>query len=248
MTASIAIPTPDGEAEAYVARPPSAGPAAGVLFCMDAFGLRPQIRTMIDRIASWGYVVLAPNLFYRDGSVEELGLGADLTDPATRESVWDVVGPRVGRLTAEHQTADLPAYVAALRALDGVGPEPLGVTGYCMGARAAVRAACLQPDEIAAAAGFHGGRLATDDPDSPHRGLPHARAAFVFGHADHDPSMPPEQAAVLDDALREAGLEFRSAIYPGAAHGFTMADTSAYDEEGTERHYRELRELFDTYL
>ncbi|MBO9523827.1 MAG: dienelactone hydrolase family protein [Nocardioidaceae bacterium] len=245
---TLTIPTPEGEAEAFLARPPSGGTAPGVLFCMDAFGLRPQIRTMIDRIASWGYVVLAPHLFYREGTVAELALEGDLRDPAVREGVWGIVGPRVAGLTAELAAGDLAAYVGALRGLDGVGPGPLGVTGYCMGARHATRAACQHPEEIGAAGGFHAGGLVTDQPDSPHLGLANARARFVFGHADQDRSMTPEQAATLDETLRSAGLEFRSAIYPGSPHGYTMADTASYDEAGAERHFRELRELLDGTL
>ena len=54
-------------------------------------------------------------------------------------------------------------------------------------------------------AGFHGGGLVTDDPDSPHLRLPGARAEFVFGHADQDRSMTPEAVAALGRALADAG-------------------------------------------
>ncbi len=80
----IEIPTADGTAEAYVARPPS-GSGPGVLFFMDAIGLRPQIAAMCDRIASWGYVVLAPNVFYRVGDVDGVGPHVDLRQPGARE-------------------------------------------------------------------------------------------------------------------------------------------------------------------
>ena len=75
------------------------------------------------------------------------------------------------------------------------------MVGYCMGARLAVRAANLDR-AVVAAAGFHGGGLVTDDPDSPHRGLPDARAEFVFGHADQDRWMPPEAVAELGERSR----------------------------------------------
>ena len=45
-----------------------------------------------------------------------------------------------------------------------------------------------------------------------------------------------------------AGLEASSAVYPDAPHGFTMSDTSSYQEAGAERHFEELRELFDRLL
>ncbi len=134
--------------------------------------------------------------------------------------------------------ADLESYVATLQGLDGVTPGPIGVTGYCMGARVAVRAASLHPDVVAAAGGFHGGGLVTEADDSPHLGLANARAAFVFGHADNDGSNTPEAIAELEQALTSAGLAYSSSIYPGAPHGYSMADTAMYHEEAAERHFQ----------
>lgn len=238
----VDVSVPDGTAEAYVARPDD-GARPGVLFFMDAFGIRPQIQTMADRIASWGYVVLAPNVFHRQGSVEELMPRTDLRSPDAREAFIDKAFARVRGLTPDLATCDVPAYVDALLAQPGVEDAPIGVTGYCMGARLAVRSACLRPDVVAACGGFHGGGLATDDPESPHAGLPNARAAFYFGHADKDRSMGPEAIERLDRALDDAGLDHETEVYAGAPHGYTMADTSSYDEAAAERHFDALESL-----
>ncbi|WP_211349003.1 dienelactone hydrolase family protein [Nocardioides litoris] len=243
----VTLSAPDVSAEAYVARPDDGG-AAGVLFCMDAIGLRPRIAEMCERIASWGYVVLAPNLFYREGSAAALAPTADLREPGAREEFFAEAMPRVGRLTSDQVLPDVAAYLDALRGLEGVADGPVGVTGYCMGARVALRAACAHPDLVAACGGFHGGGLATDEPDSPHLGLGSARAAFVMGHADNDGSMPPEAVATLGAAFAEHGLEASNEVYPGAAHGYSMADTSMHDEAATERHFTELRDLLDRTL
>ncbi len=246
----IEIPMPDGGvAEAYVTRPraESGGEHPGVLFCMDAFGLRPRIEEMAQRIADWGYVVLAPNVFHRDGRIDDLEPQVDLTDRGQREGYVKEAMSRVGALTPDKAERDLPTYLTALRGLPGVAEGPVGTTGYCMGARLAVRAANLDP-VVAAVGGFHGGGLATEADDSPHRGLGNARAEFVFGHADHDRSMPAEAVVALGEALREAGLTASNAVYAGAAHGYSMADTSAYDEAATERHFEELRDLLDRNL
>jgi carboxymethylenebutenolidase len=243
----IEIPVPDGTAEAYVAHPP-AGEGPGVLFFMDAIGVRPQIAAMCDRIASWGYVVLAPNVFHREGSVDEVGPHADLTQPGEREAFFEQAMPRVGRLTPDQAEPDIAAYLTALRGTDGVADGPVAAVGYCMGARLAVRAGTGHPDEVAAVGGFHGGGLVTADPDSPHRGLGNARAEFVFGHADQDRSMPAEAVAALGEALAAAGLLASNQVYPGAVHGYTMADTPMYDEPSTERHFTELRALLGRAL
>jgi carboxymethylenebutenolidase len=244
MPTTIEIPTPDGAAEAFLARPDDRA-HPGVLFYMDAIGLRPRIAEMVDRIASWGYVVLAPNVFHRDGRMADLAPTEDLTVPAHREAFFAGAMRRVRLLTPDRTDPDAQVWVAAL--LEHA-EHPIGVTGYCMGARLAVRTAALRPDVVAAVGGFHGGGLVTDAPDSPHRMLANARAEFVFGHADHDRSMPPEAVAELGSALEAAGLTHINEVYAGASHGYTMADTAPYDEAATERHFDELRALLDRTL
>lgn len=246
---SIEIPAADGTAEALVARPSTGtGPFPGVILYMDAFGLRPRIQEMAQRIADWGYVVLAPNVFYREGKAAELAPAVDMSTQEGREAAGKAAFPRVGRLTSDKALPDIDAWVSALRGLEDVAPGPIGTTGYCMGARLAVRTATSHPDVVAACGGFHAGGLVTDDPDSPHLGLANAKARFVFGHADHDPSMARAAVARLGETLSEAGLEASNEIYEGAPHGYTMADTSAFHPEATERHFEELRALLDGAL
>ncbi|MEO3937574.1 dienelactone hydrolase family protein [Dermatophilaceae bacterium Soc4.6] len=156
----ITIPVPGGSAEAYVARPES-GSGPGVLLFMDAIGVRPALAAMADRIASWGYVVLVPNVFHRSGTVEQVGPHADLRAPGEREKFFGEAMPRIGELTTDLALPDIDAYLETLHGLDGVTGEHVGVLGYCMGARLAIRAATSHPDEVVACAGFHGGGLVT---------------------------------------------------------------------------------------
>ncbi|MCD5342396.1 dienelactone hydrolase family protein [Arthrobacter sp. AK04] len=245
----IEIPAAEGTAEALVARPPTGtGPFPGVILYMDAFGLRPRIGDMAQRVAAWGYVVLAPNVFYREGTAAELAPRGDMTTPEGRQAAGKAAFPRVERLTTDKALPDIDAWVAAFETLDGVAPGPIGAFGYCMGARLAVRTAAAHPEVVAACGGFHGGGLATDEPDSPHLGLGRAKARFVFGHADHDHSMGPDAVARLGKALDAAGLAHSNEVYSGASHGYSMADTSAFHEEATERHFQELRALLDGTL
>lgn len=245
----IEIPAADGTAEALVARPShGVGPVPGVILYMDAFGLRPRIQDMAQRIANWGYVVLAPNVFYREGTAEELAPKVDMSTPEGRKAAGAAAFPRVGRLTPDQALPDIGAWLDALGRLDGVAPGPTGAAGYCMGARLAVRSATAHPHAVAACGGFHGGGLATDAADSPHLGLGTARARFVFGHADHDQSMDRAAVARLGAALDAAGLEAANEIYAGAPHGYSMADTTSFHPEASERHFRELRELLDGTL
>lgn len=239
MGETIQIETSDGTAEAYLTG--TAG-APGVLFYMDAIGLRPQIEQMSDRIASWGYVVLAPNVFYRDGSVAELAPKGDLREEGAREAFFaSGVMDRVGGYPPDRSAPDTDAWVRTL--LERAGDGPIGVTGYCMGARLAVRTAGQFPGTVGALGGFHGGGLVTDAADSPHRAIQDSTAEYVFGHADQDRSMPLEAVEALEETLQEAGRPHLNEVYEGAAHGYSMADTSAYHEAAAERHFKELEGL-----
>lgn len=231
----------DGPCEAYVSRPDDQQ-HPGVLMFPDAIGLRPQIREMADRIASWGHVVLVPHMFYRSGTSDELSPDGDLLAPGAREAFFDVVVPVMQAHTVERARADLPHYVAALAAQPGV-TAPFAVSGYCMGGRLALQAATWAPDTFAAAAFFHAAGLVTDDADSPHLAVGDLRAEVLGGHADQDASNPAEAVAALDAALDAAGVVRTTAIYPEAPHGFSMADTSMYQEAGAERHFAELEQL-----
>jgi carboxymethylenebutenolidase len=244
MGTTIKIEAPDGVAEAYLTGDDG---KPGVLFYIDAIGLRPRIEEMADRIASWGYVVLAPNVFYRDGRAADLAPQTDLREPGAREAFFaSGVGGRVAALTPDRSGPDAEAWVRALE--EHAGDGPIGVTGYCMGARLAVRTGGQFPGTVAAVGGFHGGRLVTDDPDSPHHAIAASTAEYAFGHADRDASMPLEQVEALEAALQAAGRPHVNEVYEGAAHGYTMADTSMYDEAGAERHFAALRGLLDRTL
>ena len=107
---------------------------------------------------------------------------------------------------------------------------------------------CYPPDEVVACAGFHGGGLVTGEDDSPHLEIPSARAEFAFGHADNDGSMPPEAVATLGEVLATSGLTALNEVYAGAAHGYSMADTSMYDEAGAERSFGVLQDLLNRNL
>jgi carboxymethylenebutenolidase len=205
-----------------------------VLLYIDAFGVRPRIAEMADRIAGWGYTVLAPNVFHREGSVAEVAPGADLRQPGEREKFFGVAGPRIARLTPDLVRRDAPAYLAALR--EHAERSEVGVVGYCMGARLAVRTAATDAG-VVSVAGFHGGGLAiADDPASPHLLLP------------QDRSMDADAVTRLGAALSDAGLTATNEVYEGAPHGYSMSDTSAYHEEATERSFAELHALLDRTL
>jgi carboxymethylenebutenolidase len=157
---TLDITTPDGVADAYLARPDD-GDHPAVLFLIDAYGLRQQIYEMADRIAADGYTVLVPNLFYRAGRAPVLPM-PDFSDPDARGNFFGQLRPLLDELTPERIASDSGAY---LDQLEG----PVAITGYCLGGRVGWRMATAHPDRVVALAGFHAGQLVTDAPESPHR-------------------------------------------------------------------------------
>jgi carboxymethylenebutenolidase len=231
---TVDVTTQDGVADAYLARPDDDALHPRVLLIMDAYGLRPQIERMADRIAGEGYDVLAPNVFYRHGRAPLLPLD-EIGEPGFFERVM----PLVRGLTPDLIVRDGPAY------FDALGDGPIAISGYCMGGRAGWHLATAYPDRVAALGGFHVGGLVTDADDSPHKRAADIAGEVYFGHADNDRNMTPEQQATLDQALEDAGVRHRSEMYAGAAHGYTMADLAVYDEAADERHYDALFALLD---
>ena len=238
---TVDVKTQDGVADAYLSRPDDGARHPGVLFVMDAFGLRPQIEGMTDRIAAQGFVVLAPNVFYRAGRAPLFPM-PELDDPEQRGPFMERIMPLIAALTPEQIARDGAAY---LDLLEEVGRGPVAIIGYCMGGRVGWRIAAAYPERVAALGAFHAGGLVTEDDDSPHRSAGRLAAQLYLGHADQDQSMTAEHIAALERALDDAGVRYRSELYEGAAHGYTMADTAMYDADAAERHFSELFALLD---
>jgi carboxymethylenebutenolidase len=241
---SVDIATRDGVADAYLVRPDGDGPFPGVLVFQDAFGLRPRLSEMAGRIAERGYAVLAPNLLYRGGRAPQFDLDG-LTDPQRRGEAIGKIMPLVHSLDTGKVTSDAQSYLDFLAAQDGVAPGPVVIVGYCMGGMNALKVIEAFPGRVKGIASFHGGRMVTDQPDSPHRHVAAITGEVYLAHADNDHSMSAEQIRTLERALDEAGVRYRSELYEGAAHGFTMSDTSAYHPEGEKRHWTALFDFLD---
>jgi carboxymethylenebutenolidase len=168
-----------------------------------------------------------------------------MSSEEARGEFFGKVRPLMAQLTPDRIAADGAAYLDELAKHAG---EPFAITGYCMGVRLGIRIAAAHPDRIAALGGFHGGGLATDDAESPHRSAGALKAELYLGHADNDGSNSPEQIAALDAALDEAGVQHTTEVYEDAAHGYTMSDTPAWNEEAAERHFAALFDLLERAL
>jgi len=237
----VKIPTPEGDARAYSFTPEGAGPWPAVIFYMDAPAIRPALFQMCERLASNGYYVLLPDMFWRAGPYEPINLKEAMKDEETRRAVF---GKFMASTDPEKSTRDTGAFLDWLSKQPDVKGDKVGCTGYCMGGGLALRAAGNYPDRIVAAAAFHGGRLATDAPDSPHLLASKMKAKVYVAGADEDAGFPPEQADRLREALTAAGVDNTVEIYAGAKHGYAPPDMPVYDKDASERHWREMLKLF----
>jgi carboxymethylenebutenolidase len=226
---------PDGSMEVrYFA--PESEPRGGVLFLMDAFGLRPELDAMTSRYADAGWLTLLPDLYRRlDRRVfpvpAGLGTSPDQAMLAANEG------------TALAMTsADLGALIdfAASR----LGVHRFGAVGYCMGVRHALAAAVAWPNRILAVAGLHGGRMVNDREDSPHLLIGQSRAAIYLGMARDDPDCPDAHQRVLETEAARAGPRV-TVERIDALHGWTFPERYCHDERQAEPSFAKVLDLFE---
>ena len=123
-----------------------------------------------------------------------------------------------------------------------------GTTGYCMGGPLVFQTAATVPDRIGAAATFHGGGLATDQPDSPHLLIPKMKAHFLVAIAENDDQKQPDAKNVLRDAFAKAGLPAEIEVYAGALHGWCPPDSAVYNAAQAEKAWERMMALFKSAL
>jgi len=246
MRQDVSIPTKAGDATAYAFTPDTgAGPWPAVLIYMDAPGIRPSLFEMGDRLAQNGYFVLLPDLYWRAGPHEPFNfMAARAGDPVQAAMMANFRA----HMTPESVLEDTGDFLDWIAAQPKVKAGKVGVTGYCMGGGMAIRAAGVYPDRVAAAASFHGGGMATDDPNSPHLQAASIKAKVLVAGADQDASFPEEQRDRLSAAMNEAKVDAQVSIWPGVKHGWVPSDMPAHDKAGAERHWKELTGLLATAL
>jgi carboxymethylenebutenolidase len=220
--------------------PDRGGPFPVILFYMDAPAIREELRDMSRRLASSGYYVVLPNMYYRRGVME---LGPLPTDPNA---------PERKRMFEHMFSLTIPLVMddteALLKFVDGqaaASKGPIGCVGYCMSGQYAVNAAARWPDRVAAAASFYGTRLVSNDADSPHIMAKKAKADIYFGCAERDHYVPMEMIDTLRkqlavDNVKNAEVE----IYRDADHGFAFPQRAVYNKAAAEKHWERLLSLY----
>jgi carboxymethylenebutenolidase len=240
----IEIRTRDGVCPSYVFCPSGGAPWPAVLVFMDGLAIRPAMLEIGERLAPYGYYVLLPDLFYRSGPYAPMDPHKVFSDPEQRKILMEKF---FARATPANIMSDTTAFLEHLASQPVVKRGGIGTTGYCMGGSMSLTAAGTFPDRIVAAASYHGGRLASDAPDSPHLLASKIKARLYIAGAIDDASFPDDMKQRLDQALSRAGVEYTLETYP-AKHGWVFRDTPVYDEAASERHWQSLLALFEATL
>ncbi|KAA0691472.1 dienelactone hydrolase family protein [Neorhizobium sp. P12A] len=245
MKQDIEISAADGTAKASIFRSDISAEVAeaapGVILYMDAMGPRDSLYGMAQQLADAGYIVLLPDLFYRFGAYGPFS-GNSFSNEAHRAEILKMLHGTSQEMTKN----DTAAFLDVLASAGAQGP--VGTVGYCMGGARALTALASYPDRVASAASFHGGNLASDAEDSPHRLADKMRGRVYIGVAGVDNSFPPEQSTRLEEALRTSGVDHVIENYVGMAHGWTVPDHGVYNEAGADRHWKRLLTFFDETL
>ncbi len=196
MGAIVNFKSNGGTAQGYLALP-GGGNGPGVLVIQEWWGLVPHIRDVCDRLASEGFVALAPDLYHGESATEPDGAGKLMMGLNLAEAGKDLSGA-VDELVARG------------------GREHIGVVGFCMGGALALVVACQRPDAVAAVAPFYGViGWPGAQPDWS------ALAAPVRGHyAELDDFASPAAVGELAERLTALGKDASFTIHPGTQHAF----------------------------
>lgn len=231
------IPTADGAMNSFVVYPEEEAPHPVVLFYMDAPGKREELHDMARRLASVGYYVVLPNLYYRRTREFEL----KERTPEGMKPMFALMDSLSNGMTVRDTQAMLK-FVDAQPEADG---RRVGAVGYCMSGPFVFAAAAAFPERMAAIASIHGARMVTEQDDSPHLMASRIRCETYIACAETDIWAPREAMDQLQAALEAAGTPYRLEWYPEAHHGFVFPRREGiYHRPSAERHWERLFSLF----
>jgi len=242
---TVDIATRDGAMETFVCRPERGGKVPAIFLLMDAPGIREELRDMTRRLATVGYCVLLPNLYYRAG--RDTLYGPDVLSEGSAEH-QRMLAVRT-RMTIPPAMADVAALLDFADRDEGVRKGAVGCHGYCMSGPYALAAAARYPARVAAAASFYGTWLVSGAVESPHLSFGRVASGKLGGElyiacAEHDHLAPLPMVEALRAHFAAAGSPGEIELYPGVHHGFAFPERWCYDKPAAERHWERLIALY----
>lgn len=228
------VATAEGEMKTFIFHPVDDGPHPVVLYLMDAPSIRPQLKDMASRLATAGYYVMLPYLFYRGGPFREFGMSDE--DMHARRDL-------MGSVTPTNIISDAEALLAVADADPAARSGHVGAVGFCMGGGLTLALAKAMPQRVAAVASIHGAWMVRDTSDSPHLGLGAVTAEVYLGWAHEDPTAPAEQLDQLRAEMDAGRVRYRYDLYNDAVHGYAPPGTDRYNRFASEQHWERVHSM-----
>ncbi len=227
---------------AFVATPQGDGPFAAVLVFQEVFGVNMHIRDVAQRLATEGYVAIAPDSYHRVAP----GIERAYT-PAAMSGARELIGS----VTVAALDADVAATIAYLRARPDVRADRIGAIGFCMGGHVAYLAAATH--DLTATASFYGGRIATSGPGAESVLPTVTRTGGIKGtmlclFGGQDQHIGAEQVATIEAALKTHHVRHEVVTYPEADHGFFCDWRGSYHEPSAQDAWERTKKLFASTL
>jgi carboxymethylenebutenolidase len=230
------VPVAGRSMRTFITAPRAGGPHPGIVFYSDIFQLTESTLRWCVRLAGYGFLVAAPEIYHR-------------LEPAGTVLGFDDEGKARGQADADATPVadfdeDIRALIAFLEARDGV--SAIGAAGHCTGGHLAFRAA-MEPQVRATACwyatGLHDGKLGKD-PDAgslARAGEIGGELLMIFG--TRDPHTPEAGRDAIHQGLQDAGARLQWSLYD-AEHAFGRDVGDRYDPEATDRALAETVDLF----
>ena len=237
IKSNIGLTVDDSLMRVYLAAPEPEGKYPGILFYSDIYQLGRPITLLADRLAGYGYIVAAPEIYHRLEPIDTIIQPSDIgklrgNDNARRTEVAEF-------------DRDATAVLDWLKSNDRVATDKIGAMGFCIGGHLSFRAA-LQGEVKAAVCcyptGIHNGKLGRETADTIERVKEiTGKILTIFGTLD--PHVPPEGRQKIIRALDDAAIDHKSLIYE-ANHTFMRDDGYRYDPVATDAAWKEIIEFF----
>jgi carboxymethylenebutenolidase len=235
-TRTVDVAGPAGPIRCLVAHPTPAGRFPAIIAWSDIFQLTPPHVRIVRRLAGYGFVVVAPELY---GRIEPAGTVFDFD--ADRQRALDAAG----RMRVEELDADRRAVIDAVKARPDVDPARVGALGWCFGGHLAFRAA-LDADIRATACCYpttvHAGTLGASKADTLDR-CAELRGELLLVWGRNDPHIPADGRARIHRALDDAGVRFEARLFD-AEHTFLRDEGARYDAEAADQAFGAIVALF----
>jgi len=237
----VVITTKYGQMPTFTACPDGTGPYPGIIFYMDAPGIREELRAMARRIARHGYFCVLPDMYYRLGLLR-------FDVPRRDDAMFQCMRAAMNSLTNAMVMDDTAGLLGYLDSQDKVTPGPVGCVGYCMSGRYITTAAARFSHRIAAAASLYGVGIITDEEDSPHKLLGDIKGELYYAFAETDRSVPPHIPGDLKKELDKTDVKYELKVFPGTEHGFAFPERPVYETFAAEETWAKMFAMWDRTL